>query len=262
MIHVIESFTCPKTGIAEKNEDMLYVGEHFVAVVDGSTSQGIITGKSEGRLTAELIVGALDRLPYDSDGASAVAFLQNELADYLKGKENIDLGAVAVIYSIARKEIWLVGDCQCAINGKVHTNAKEVDVIMAAMRSMLIQSLLAQGYTEKDLLKHDISRDMIEPLLKEQTHLRNIIGGYGYPCLCGKKEVTQFSVFQVNAGDEVILASDGYPRLFSTLAQSEQALKKLIEVDPLLYREYHSTKGLRPGNTGFDDRTYIRFVVD
>jgi glycerophosphoryl diester phosphodiesterase len=56
----------------------------------------------------------------------------------------------------------------------------------------------------------------------------------------------------------VVLASDGYPFLRASLAESEQALAHLLRRDPLLFQEYKSTKGLVMGNVSFDDRAYVK----
>ena len=61
-------------------------------------------------------------------------------------------------------------------------------------------------------------------------------------------------------GREIVLASDGYPFLKPTLADSEAALAHLIATDPQCIREFIATKGLVGGNRSFDDRTYVRFV--
>ena len=60
---------------------------------------------------------------------------------------------------------------------------------------------------------------------------------------------------------EIVLASDGYPFLKPTLANSEAALAHLIATDPQCVRYFIATKGLVSGNRSFDDRTYIRFVL-
>ena len=65
--------------------------------------------------------------------------------------------------------------------------------------------------------------------------------------------------FEDNAAVCVVLASDGYPLLRPTLQQSEQDLDRLLKEDPQCCRLYESTKGLKPGNKSFDDRTYVRF---
>ena len=74
----------------------------------------------------------------------------------------------------------------------------------------------------------------------------------GIPCL--------IKVIHLSEGKhEIILASDGYPLLRPTLQQSEQDLDRLLKEDPQCCRLYESTKGLKPGNKSFDDRTYVRF---
>ena len=60
---------------------------------------------------------------------------------------------------------------------------------------------------------------------------------------------------------EIVLASDGYPRLFPSLAETEAFLAKLLEEDPLCYKQYRSTKGRYAGNISFDDRAYLRFQI-
>ncbi len=70
------------------------------------------------------------------------------------------------------------------------------------------------------------------------------------------------TVYQVHAGDEIILASDRYPMLQETLQSSEQILPWILAKDVLIIgRPYSSTKGLVPGNVSYDDRTYIRFIA-
>ena len=59
---------------------------------------------------------------------------------------------------------------------------------------------------------------------------------------------------------EIVLASDGYPFLKPSLAESEAALEHLIAHDPQCIHEFIATKGLVAGNKSFDDRTYVRFV--
>ena len=49
--------------------------------------------------------------------------------------------------------------------------------------------------------------------------------------------------------------------VYPSLKESEDELAKIIATDPLCYKTYFSTKGLKKGNVSFDDRTYIRFKV-
>ena len=56
------------------------------------------------------------------------------------------------------------------------------------------------------------------------------------------------------------LASDGYPVLKGTLAESERELERIINNDPLCIDLYKATKGVMQGYKSFDDRTYIRIA--
>ena len=60
---------------------------------------------------------------------------------------------------------------------------------------------------------------------------------------------------------EIALASDGYPFLCPTLAESEARLDEQRRNDPLNIGDFKATKGFTPGFNSFDDRSYIRFTV-
>ena len=62
-----------------------------------------------------------------------------------------------------------------------------------------------------------------------------------------------------DGGQDIVLASDGYPFLKNTLEKSEKALSEQLHNDPLCIRYFKATKGLMNGNKSFDDRAYIRF---
>ena len=72
--------------------------------------------------------------------------------------------------------------------------------------------------------------------------------------------IPRIDIYDIPAGTEIILASDGYPYLENTLEASESKLKYILENDPLCYTLYKSTKGIQKGNVSFDDRSYVRFV--
>jgi glycerophosphoryl diester phosphodiesterase len=60
---------------------------------------------------------------------------------------------------------------------------------------------------------------------------------------------------------EIVLASDGYPVLCPTLAESEQQLQKQREEDPLNIGTFQATKAFHPDFNSFDDRSYIRLKI-
>ena len=60
---------------------------------------------------------------------------------------------------------------------------------------------------------------------------------------------------------ELVFATDGYPFLCPTLAESEAKLDEQRQNDPLNIGQFKATKAFLKGNNSFDDRTYVRFMV-
>ena len=167
--------------------------------------------------------------------------------------------ASAVIYSRLRREIWLVGDCQCLVGGELYENSKPYEQVLAEMRARKVSELLAAGQTADDILAHDTARESVIPQMLQEMQNQNVtyavIDGFPIP---ESKVVTITLDFRPW---EIVLASDGYPFLCPTLAESEQRLAQQKRDDPLNIGDFKATKGFIPGNDSFDDRTYIRFTV-
>ena len=116
---------------------------------------------------------------------------------------------------------------------------------------------------EEQVIANDIGREYILPIIAKQSLLANSEDSeYGYDVLDGINiKIENVKIYKVKKGDEIVLASDGYPELENTLEASEKILKEILKTDTLLINKFKSTKGLQKGNNSFDDRTYIRFVV-
>ena len=85
---------------------------------------------------------------------------------------------------------------------------------------------------------------------------------FGYPMLDGTVVESRFLKTQkVAEGSTIVLATDGYPILKESLAESEKELARLLKEDPLCIFDYKSTKGLAEGCSSFDDRTYVRLEI-
>lgn len=163
--------------------------------------------------------------------------------------------ASAVIYSKYYSEIWMVGDCLCMIDGKLYENSKPYEDVLAERRAAIIN----ESDNKEKFLIRDSARDVIIPdmlrAMQEQNKTYAVIDGFPIPQ--GK-----IKVVKADAGcREVVLASDGYPFLCPTLAESEARLKDQIARDPLNINTFKATKGLMTGNLSFDDRAYIRFSI-
>ena len=85
----------------------------------------------------------------------------------------------------------------------------------------------------------DPGRTAIQENLKLQMSFENINVPFGYPVLNGQGiEPSMIKVYPVKPGDEILLASDGYPVLGRTLEESEKELQRILKEDPLCFRTY------------------------
>lgn len=266
--NILECFTQCKSTNENRNEDGIYIGDHFIAVIDGATSKTSITldGKTSGQIARDIIIEKLSSFKGNEDSGTVVKELQREIVNFSQNHKIDHLSASAVIYSCMRREIWSIGDCQFSVNGYVEQNVKRIDQVFSEARSIALYALLEAGYNEKELFEHDLAREYLLPFLKLQKFLENKSVKYGYcvfngDCPSESFPLEMIRITAVPEEAEVILASDGYPQLGNTLAESENNLNKILTEDPFCYKINCSTKGLVRGNVSFDDRTYIRFHV-
>lgn len=168
-----------------------------------------------------------------------------------------------MVYSADCHEAWLFGDCQIMVNGEQIPTVKHVDELLGELRAFTALALRSKGeHQSPAAAATDPARAMILPFLRLQSQFANKRGPYGYFVFDGFTDPTYpIRTVNINPGDEVVLASDGYPLLRPSLAQSERELRRLKREDPELISEYQSTKGFTPGNDSFDDRTYLRFIA-
>jgi len=256
----------------EKCEDGIVINDNFIAIVDGATAQGNIlwNGKTSGRFAMEIICNEIQQMNEEIDAYSAIEQLNNAIKNaygnnYNIAKEKYEERIIAnvIIFSKYRNEIWIFGDCQCLINGSLIYNSKKTDIIFSEIRSLYINLELLNGMTKEEIMKKDIGREYILPLLKQSMKYANSGDSeYGYNTIDGFEiDSRKCIIKKVNLNDEIVLASDGYPYLKSTLKESEEELSRIIKNDPLCINLFKSTKGLASGNKTFDDRTYVRFIV-
>lgn len=255
-------------------EDEIVVTKDFVAVVDGSTSKGTVryTEKSTGRTAADIVSFALKELvPADTDMASAVSivseaihgfYLQLDVLGMVSDNPENRLTASAVIYSCCREEVWMVGDCQCMLDGILYANPKRIDALLAEVRSLYCR--LADGKMDGRTWDGvDKGREYILPLLRRQCHLQNaaVEDEYAYGVFDGIGSPLPFcKLIHCRGAHEIVLASDGYPELCASLDESERRLEELMKSDPMCIGEFKSTKGMMPGQCSFDDRAYVKMV--
>lgn len=287
---IIESSIIGKKS-PEACEDGMVVTDDFIAVIDGSTSKTpkhLNPDMKNGRY-AMMLISEYIREELKTDASvdefcqGVTAYIYNKVYEKLGVEERLKehpeerLTASAILYSRTRNEVWMVGDCQAIIDGKLYENGKPYEEKIARKRVELI----AQGLSPAEARKQ-IEPLLIKAMLSGQNQTYTVIDGFpvyregvkvvsvsdsssvqdsvpasdSVPCSDSASASGTISV----SSSEIVLASDGYPFLEPTLAASEAALAEQIANDPQNIRSSIATKGIVEGNKSFDDRTYIRFV--
>ena len=251
----------------KKSEDGIVVTNNFVAVIDGSTSKTKYRHslfRTNGRYAMYLTARYIRQM---SKTTTSEQFLRGVTA-YIRKHYNKSmlprlaehpedrLTCSAVVYSRLNREIWMVGDCQCMINGELFDNPKPAEAELAAMRAEEVKRLLATGVTQEELLRNDTARPVIIPRMLETMREQNVSYSVidGFPIARQHVRIIPLDFRPW----EIVLASDGYPILRPTLAESEEELQKLREEDPLNIGRFQATKAFHPDFNSFDDRSYIR----
>ena len=292
---IIESCIIGKKS-QEACEDGMVVTDDFIAVIDGSTSKTpkhLNPDMKNGRY-AMMLISEYIREELKTDASvdefcqGVTAYIYNKVYEKLGVEERLKehpeerLTASAILYSRTRNEVWMVGDCQAIIGGKLYENGKPYEEKIARKRVELIEQGLSPAEARKQ-----IEPLLIKAMLSGQNQTYTVIDGF--PIYREGVKVVSVSDFcsvqnsvsssdscsvqdtvscsdSVSASDtipssssEIVLASDGYPFLKPTLAASEAALAEQIANDPQNIHSFIATKGIVEGNKSFDDRTYIRF---
>ena len=289
---IIESSIIGKKS-PEACEDGMVVTDDFIAVIDGSTSKtpkhlnpDMKNGRYAMMLISEYIREELKADASVDDFCQGVTvYIYNKVYEKLGVEERLKehpeerLTASAILYSRTRNEVWMVGDCQAIIDGKLYENGKPYEQEIARKRVELIEQGLSPAEARKQ-----IEPLLIEAMLSGQNQTYTVIDGFPIyregvkvvsvsdscsvqdtvpasdtvPC---SDSVSASGTISVSSS-EIVLASDGYPFLEPTLAASEAALAEQIANDPQNIHSFIATKGIVEGNKSFDDRTYIRFSVE
>lgn len=273
---VIEKFRMGKQNNQNLCEDEYVITDSFVGVIDGATNKSDmkINGLTPGKFIAEIIRDSLLTCPKDYEIDQIIEYVNRNIVKEYK-KHNIyeeiiqkktDIpNAAMVLYSTHFNKVWIIGDCQCLIDGELYDNPKEIDNVAAATRALYISLEIANGKDISEFKRRDTGREYILPLLQKQSYFMNYKDDspFSFSAITGF-DIAFNKTREINIPPKakyIVLASDGYPFLESALGDTERILKEIIEKDPLCYKTFQSTKGIKNGNNSFDDRTYIRLAL-
>ncbi|MGW4945846.1 hypothetical protein ACWEOZ_30175 [Actinoplanes sp. NPDC004185] len=269
-MRAVESFVAGKAGDPQLCEDAVIVTEGHAAIVDGATD---ITGQgygvpavTGGRWAMAACVSAITALPEDADVESATVRLTSTLAERIDPElpPHLRPSASVTIYSRQRRQVWQLGDVGFSYAGMpaaVGQPRKPLDRIAAEFRAAVIAAEIAGvGTGALDLTVTDPGRLAARALISRQGALRNTTGPYGFAAIDGRPVPPSLIVVHdvPRHVEELVLASDGYPVILPTLAETEARLAELLAEDPHCIGPLCGTKGVMAGQTSFDDRSYLR----
>lgn len=261
---------------AAGGEDVAVLGVHVYAVVDGATDKTGLRYLSRGRevnsglFAAETIADSLVAASEDLSLSELVARAEDVLAAERERqhpglrREEYPSAALALLRRSTR-EALIVGDCRVGWTTRhgVHETTGSVppDEILPAVRAFVLEALRAGG-NPWDGSGADPGREAIMSALRVQGVFANRVGPYGYSAMNGEPVPEELTVsLDLSDARRIVLASDGYPQLVVggrlTLDGAEEHLARLLAEDPFCTGPLMSTKGLRPGQRSFDDRTWL-----
>lgn len=261
-----------KKGTDEPCGDWYACTDDYIAVIDGATPKGkmLWDGMKGDVYVSHLLAEAIKDMDPSCTAEEAVRCL-NLIVRQEYEKRDLDwktmdpeerLQCSLLVFSVKRKEIWSFGDCMFRINDRTYAEIKEGDRLLAGLRALCIQAKMQQDGTMTKQELSSYGRNMILPFYHDYTSLANRDVPFGYDVINGAEiHAEHVRVYEVHAGDRIILSSDGYPELFDTFKETEAYLRKALAEDPMCIGILQGTKGIAEGNESYDDRTYISLTV-
>lgn len=266
-MEVVEQFVAGKLPDPRRCEDAIVLAGEYAAVIDGATD---ITGRTYhgmagGRWAMQACRDAVRAFPAGLGAQTAVAALTSEMAVRLDpALPAADRPSASVtIYCATRREVWQIGDVGfahaglCAAQGAPR---KRIDRIAADFRAAFLAAEVAAGNLSPAERTTDPARPVIRQLIARQGALRNTTGRFGFAGIDGSPVPAELVVVHPVPPDvtELAIATDGYPLIAPTLAESEAILARHLETDPWCVHDPAGTKGVLDGQLSFDDRAYLR----
>jgi hypothetical protein len=267
-VTIVERF-CEGKFRDERNEDAIFEGPHTLAVVDGSTAAGPIAGESGGRVAASVVCRVLEALPADASVNDFAAQATAELAA-LGARHGVPapFAAVAVL-SLARREIWRIGDCPFAIDGvwSIADHFPHERAYFAFRRMMM------RGY--RDLGRHGegapaLARVTADWLAMTRQWLNAEDHPIAFGALGGRLPPSRFvEVYPVPAGARTVtIASDGAivsPRGQVGPVGVADMLAQIADLrvrDPQCLELFDYWRGFLDGAAYLDDTTLLTVAIE
>ena len=249
-MRLIEAYAIAPSQIKEC-EDTVGWNDSVVVLADGVTSK---TGDiGSGRKASRALVDTAMKLPETTVTSAELESVFRASVVETKG------GVVCALYHAPSRKVWRIGDVTVGINGTWYApDINSGDENAIELRVSEVERLLAEGVSSDIIREQALGRKVILPMLKNNQRFANV----RYAVVNGTPVPARFiEAFEVDEGAEIVFASDGYRRPFWTLAETEAAHALDVRTDPLCVGVLSGTKPVKLDATGFDDRSYVRFIA-
>ena len=148
-MEIIESFTLGKKDNSAENEDGIYLGNRFFAVIDGVTSKLSAPEKATmigGCFACGKIMESLENAPDElMDPVELLIFLNDGLKKKIEDSVFRGLkeppAASLILYDQKTQNVISYGDCQMLYLHQVYKRGKMLDAKHALMRSKILKSV-------------------------------------------------------------------------------------------------------------------------
>ena len=258
---ILDRFSLGKLDGDGYSEDRLIVGAGAVGVIDGSRGPDY----RNTDVLAEILAQGVEAFEAAHEPLATLDGLAG-MARAVKARAGIETmgttgGFVFCVYVAARREIWRLGDCLFAIDGRVSENSFVPEGKVAAARAGFLRTLLELGASPEEVMADPGYDSLIDPMLRRLClFLNDGEHPFGIGAITGDPVPERFlEVVPVPAGSVVEISSDGYPGLEGSFTATEARLQALLAADPMCIGENLGAKGLGPGRVSYDDRSYVRF---
>jgi hypothetical protein len=247
--------------------DRLILDGRLAGVVDGATAKDWDSPAApDGARIADCVAEVIRATAGEASAAGTVRQASAAVSG-LHSQAGVPAGsgsaATFAAVAVEHRQVWRVGDAHVAINGAQIAELPTGEAIVAQARALVLRQCLAAGMTVDDLRRHDRGREATQPLLRALTGLRNVAVEGGYGAIDGRPVPDCFiELIALPDGPcEVVLATDGYPRIAQDLEQAEKFLRTRLAEDPLMIADPPATKGWMIGADSFDDRSFVRLAL-
>lgn len=266
-MQVIETFEHGKIADNSYSEDRLVISDNVAGVIDGS--------RGPGYMETDIIQQTLDEAVEYLQSLSQPTTPQNLTATLTsitrasKRKMGVDEdrysgGFGFAIYIPDLRQVWRIGDCPVRFSGVTHLNEIELEFIAARQRAVMIHAMLVRGKSSQEVMASDEYANVFMPFFAPLLDFANNEDHqFGFGVINGLTVPEKFiQIITIpETVNELVITSDGYPKVFDTLAQTQTALNEMLARDPLCINENITSKGMLPGQISFDDRTYLKLAI-